>query len=169
MTCLYLHSCLLDLLNLSILSLVIAITLISPIITRILGSNGELGNRQQCFPNRVISFRKFWMADITAGLLVVCGSSTGLPLATPGLGLPICTVWCSCFSVWASTFPSQETVNSVFDSPLCEGLFHELSMPLGMDDRLRWKCMRTDHCTQVWSSYSHFFNQTVFPLSSIVD
>ena len=58
MTCLYLHSCLLDLLNLSILSQVSAITLISPIITRMLGSNGELSNRQQCFPNRIISFRK---------------------------------------------------------------------------------------------------------------
>ena len=58
MTCLYLHFCLLDLLNLSILSLVSAITLISPVITRMLGSNGELSNRQQCFPNRIISFRK---------------------------------------------------------------------------------------------------------------
>ena len=58
MTCLYLHSCLLDLLNLSILSLVSAITLISPIITRMLGSNGELSSRQQCFSNRIISFRK---------------------------------------------------------------------------------------------------------------
>ena len=36
--------------------------------------------------------------------------------------------------VWASTFPSQETINSVFGNPLYEGLFHELSMPLGMDD-----------------------------------
>ena len=78
------------------------------------------------------------MADITAGLLVVCGCSTGLPLPMPGLGLPVCTVCCSCFSVWASTFTSQETINSVVDSPLCEGLFHELSLPFGMDG----KCMR---------------------------
>ena len=58
MTCLYLHFCLLDLLNLSILSLVSAITLISPVITRMLGSTGELSNRQQCSPNRIINFRK---------------------------------------------------------------------------------------------------------------
>ena len=85
----------------------------------------------------------WWLlaGNITAGLLVVCGSSIGLPLAAPGLGLPVCTVWCPCFSVWASTFPSQETVNSVFNNPLCEGLFQELSMPFGMDDRTWWKCI----------------------------
>ena len=44
------------------------------------------------------------MADIPAGLLVVCGCSTALPLATPGLGLPMCTVWHFCFSVWPPHF-----------------------------------------------------------------
>ena len=149
MTCLYLHSCLLDLLNLSILSLVSAITLISPIITRMLGSKGELSNKQQCFQNRIISFRKvlndryycwasggLWLQHWTALGNTWAGTSRVYSL----LFLLLCV---------ASTFPSQETVNSVVDSPLCEGLFHELSMPLGMDDRLRWKCMRTDHCTQV--------------------
>ena len=48
------------------------------------------------------------MADITTGLLVVYGCRAGLPLAIPGLGLPVCTVWYSYFSVGASTFPSQE-------------------------------------------------------------
>ena len=75
----------------------------------------------------------WWLlaGNITAGLLVVCGSSIGRPLAAPGLGLPVCTVWCPCFSVWASTFPSQESVNSVFDTPLCEGLFQESLCLLG--------------------------------------
>ena len=80
------------------------------------------------------------MAGIPAGLLVVCGCSPGLPLAAPGPGLPVCSLMFLLLCV-ASTFPSQETVNSVFDNPLCEGLFQELSVPLGMDDRTRWKCI----------------------------
>ena len=149
MTCLYLHPCLLDLLNLSILSLVSAITLISPIITRMLGSKGELSNKQQYFPNRIISFRKvldgryycwasggLWLQHWTA----LGGTWAGTACVYSLMFLLLCV---------ASTFPSQETVNSVVDCSLCEGLFHELSVPLGMDDRLRWKCMRTDHCTQV--------------------
>ena len=80
------------------------------------------------------------MSGAAAGLLVVCGCSTGLPLALPGPGLPMCSLMFLLLCV-TSTFPSQETVNSVFDNPLCEGLFQELSVPLGMDDRTRWKCI----------------------------
>ena len=91
------------------------------------------------------------MAGIPAGLLVVCGSSTGLPSETPRPGLPMCSLM-FLLLCGASTFPSQETVNSVFDNPRCEGLFQELSLPLGMDDRTRWKCIRyillqSDHVT----------------------
>ena len=70
------------------------------------------------------------MAGIPAGLLVVCGSSTGLPSETPRPGLPMCSLM-FLLLCGASTFPSQETVNSVFDNPRCEGLFQELSLPLG--------------------------------------
>ena len=149
MTCLYLHSCLLDLLNLSILSLVSAITLISPVITRMLGSNGELSNRQQCSPNRIISFRKvldgryycwasggLWLQHWTA----LGGTWAGTACVYSLMFLLLCV---------ASTFPSQETVNSVVDCSLCEGLFHELSVPLGMGDRTWWKGIRTGHFTPV--------------------
>ena len=141
MTCLYLHSCLLDLLNLSILSLVSAITLISPVITRMLGSTGELSNRQQCFPNRIISFRK-----VLDGRYY-CWASGGLWLqhwtALGGTWAATACVYSLMFLLLcvASTFPFQETVNSVFNNPLCEGLFQELSMPFGMDDRTWWKCI----------------------------
>ena len=94
------------------------------------------------------------MADITAGLLVVCGSSTGLPLVA---GIACVYSLMFSFLCLASTFPSQETVNSVFDNPLCEGLFQELSVPLGMDDRTLWKCisyilLRSDHLTYTSST-----------------
>ena len=80
-------------------SLVSAINLISPVITRMLSSNGELSNRQQCFPNRIISFRKNW--DVR----YYCWASGCLWLQHwTGLGLPVCTVWCSCFSVWPPHF-----------------------------------------------------------------
>ena len=96
------------------------------------------------------------MADITAGLLVVCGSSTGLPSETPRLGLPVCSLMFLLLCV-AFTFQSQETVNSVFNNPLCEGLFQELSLPLGVDDRIRWKCisyilLQSDHLTYTSST-----------------
>ena len=84
------------------------------------------------------------MSGAAAGLLVDCGCSPGLPLGTPGPGLPVCSLMFLLLCV-ASTFPSQETVNSVVGNPFYEGLFHELSMSLGMGDRLQWKCMRTDH------------------------
>ena len=84
------------------------------------------------------------MSGAIAGLLVVCGCRAGLPLALPGPGLPVCSLMFLLLCV-ASTFPSQETINSVFGNPFYEGLFHELSMPLGMDDKLQWKCTRTDH------------------------
>ena len=152
MTCLYLHFLLPDLLNLFILSFVSAIILISPVVTGMLSSNGKLSNRQQCFPNRIISYRKIWDGKYS------CWASGGLWLQHwTALG----DTWAGTARVYslmfllhcvASTFPSQETVNSVFDNPLCEGLFQELSLPLGMDDRTRWKyisyiLLQSDHVT----------------------
>ena len=145
MTCLYLHFLLPDLLNLSILSLVSAIILISPVITRMLSSNGELSNRKQRFPRRITNSGKVW------NVRCCCWASGGLWLqGWAALG----PAWAGTARVYslmflllcvASTFPSQETVNSVVGNPFYEGLFHELSMSLGMGDRLQWKCMRTDH------------------------
>ena len=44
---------------------------------------------------------------------------------------------------------SGNSINSVFDNLLYEGLFQEVSMPLGMDDRTQWKCIRTDRFAAV--------------------
>ena len=157
MTCLYLHSCLLDLLNLSIFSLVSAITLISPVITRMLGSNGELSNRQQCFPNRIISFRK-----VLDGRYY-CWASGGLWLQH----------WTALGSTWAGT----ARVYSLMFLLLCVSLHISIA---GNCKQCVWQstvwrtlpralCASWDgwqdivemyqlYFTQVWSSYLHFFN-----------
>ena len=157
MTCLYLHSCLLDLLNLSILSLVSAITLISPIITRMLGSNGELSSRQQCFSNRIISFRK-----VLDGRYY-CWSSGGLWLQH----------WTALGGTWAGT----ACVYSLMFLLLCVSLHISISgngkqcvwqstvwrtLPRALcASRHGWQDiveMYQLYFTQVWSSYLHFFN-----------
>ena len=143
MTCLYLHPCLLDLLNLSILSLVSAITLISPIITRMLGSKGELSNKQQYFPNRIISFRK-----VLDGRYY-CWASGGLWLQH----------WTALGGTWAGT----ACVYSLMFSLLCVRLHISISgnckqcvwqsivwgpLPRALYaswDRWHWKWMITDH------------------------
>ena len=138
-------------------SLESAITLISPVITRMLGSNGELSNRQQCFPNIIIHFRKVldgrYYCWASGGLLMqhwtaLVNTWAGTARVYSLMFLLLCV---------APTFPSQETINSVFDSPLSEGLFQELSVPLGMDDRTLWKCisyilLRSDHLTYTSST-----------------
>ena len=113
MTCLYLHFLLPDLLNLSILSLVSAIILISPVITRMLSSNGELSNRQQCFPNRIISCRKVWDGRYScwaSGRLwlqhwAALGDTWAGTALVHGLMFSLLCV--------ASTLPSQETLSTV--------------------------------------------------------
>ena len=149
MTCLYLYSFLLDLLHLFIFSLVNDITLISSVVTRTLGSYGELSNRKQLFPKRITSFGKVWDSRC------YCWASGGLWLQH----------WTALGGTWAGTAHvhsliflllcvgldisiSGNSINSVFGNPLYEGLFQELSMPLGMDDRTWWKCMISNHFTQ---------------------
>ena len=167
MTCLYLHSCLLDLLNLFILSLVSAITLISPVITRMLGSNGELSNRQQCSPNRIISFRK-----VLDGRYY-CWASGGLWLQH----------WTALGGTWAATACmynlmflllcgfhisiSGNCKQCVWQSTVWRTLPRALCASWdGWQDMVE---MYHLHLTQFWSSYLHIFNWIVFPLSSIVD
>ena len=75
-----------------------------------------------------------------------------------GLGCPWGRLGRDCPCAWFDALASLcglhiaisgNSINSVFDNPFYEGLFHELSMPLGMGDSTRWKCIRTDHFTPV--------------------
>ena len=155
MTCVYLHSCLLDLLNLSILSLVSAITLISPIITRMLGSNGELSNRQQCFPNRIISFRKVldgrYYCWASGGLWLQHWTALGSTWAGTACVYSLIFLL-FCVSIHVSI--SGNSINSVFDNPFYEGLFHELSIPLGMGGNVSELAilLQSDHLTYTSST-----------------
>ena len=157
MTCLYLHFFLLDLLNLSILSLVSAITLISPVITRMLGSNGELSNRQQCSPNRIISFRKvldgryycwasggLWLQHWTA----LGGTWAGTACVYSMMFLLLCVSLHISTSENCKQYVWQSTVSRTFPRALCASWD-------GWQDVVE---MYQLHFTQFWSSYLHFFN-----------
>ena len=127
--------------------------------SRMLGSNGELSERQWWFPKTIINFRKFgdgryscwasgalWLQHWTA-----LGSSWAGTVCVHSLMFLLL-----CVSIHISI--SGNSINSVFDNPFYEGLFHELSVPLGMGDRTWWKGIRTGHFTPDWSSYLYLFN-----------
>ena len=140
--CLYLLF-LLDLLHLTIFSLVSDVTLISPVITRMLGSNGELSKRQWWFPKTIINFRKFGDGRYS------CWASGGLWLQ----------YWTALGHAWAGT----ACVYSLMFLLLCVGLHISISgnykqcvwqsivwgpLPRALYaswDGWHWKWMITDH------------------------
>ena len=134
---------LLYLLHLFIFSLVSAITLISPIITRMLTSNGVLSSRKQWFPKRITSFGKVW------NVRYYCWASDGLWLQH----------WTALGHAWAGT----ACVYSLMFLLLCVGLHISISgnykqcvwqsmvwgpLPRALYaswDGWHWKWMITDH------------------------
>ena len=124
------------------------------------------GNKQ-CFPNRIISFRKVWDGRY------YCWASGGLWLQH----------WTALGGTWAATACmynlmflllcgfhisiSGNCKQCVWQSTVWRTLPRALCASCdGWQDMVE---MYHLHLTQFWSSYLHIFNWIVFPLFSIVD